>query len=242
MKKILLILALILLQQTTSGQCTVNVTNFGNNTVSGYQINGSVGLTLNTNNTITLNLGSNFSTASGPDVRAYLVKSNGASNATLAQTRISNLESIEFDIVACSGCSPSISPNGQKSFTVAIPNGVTISEYDKVFFYCLQFNAFWDVGSFIPFTTANCSVLSVIDEVFFKSFNIVPNPAQKQIEIKSASSEPTLVTIYNTLGKMVYKLNTATNKNIDISGLKSGLYILLASTKKGDISKKLVIN
>ena len=78
--------------------------------------------------------------------------------------------------------------------------------------------------------------------VFLKSFNIVPNPAQKQIEIKSASSEPTLVTIYNTLGKMVYKLNTATNKNIDISGLKSGLYILLASTKKGDISKKLVIN
>ena len=69
----------------TAAQCTQNAFGFGNSTnVPSYDVSGNVSVTLNTNNTVTLNLASNFMTANGPDVRAYLVKSNGASNTTLA--------------------------------------------------------------------------------------------------------------------------------------------------------------
>ncbi|AJR04714.1 hypothetical protein AW14_01590 [Siansivirga zeaxanthinifaciens CC-SAMT-1] len=230
-----------MLQQIIFAQCTVSATNFGNNTTSGYAITGDVSITLNTNNTLTLNLGSNFSTASGPDVRAYLVKSNGASNTALAQSRIANLERIEFGLVACSGCNPVISPNGQKSFTVAIPNGVVISEYDRVFFYCLQFNAFWDLSSFNSFNSSNCAILST-DNSAFNDFTIYPNPVQNDIQIKSPISEEIFVEIYNILGKKVYSQITRTNSNINVSTLKSGLHILSISSRRGKVSKKIQIN
>ncbi|RMZ50481.1 T9SS C-terminal target domain-containing protein [Flavobacteriaceae bacterium PRS1] len=97
MKKSLLFLSLSLFFQQTYSQCIESVTNFGNNTVPAYQITGDVTVTLNANDTFTLDLGANFNTASGPDVRAYIVKSNGLSDVMLQTAKISDLENNSID-------------------------------------------------------------------------------------------------------------------------------------------------
>ena len=77
MKKIVLFLLIAFSIININGQCTADLSGFGNNPdTASYNVTGDVSITLNTNNTITLNLASNFSTAAGPDVRAYLVESN----------------------------------------------------------------------------------------------------------------------------------------------------------------------
>ena len=117
-----------------NAQCIENLTGFGNNPDdASYNITGDVSVTLNANNTITLNLGSNFSTLEGPDVRAYLVDSNGVSDSVLATTLIADLNNFEFGLTQA---------NGQQTFTVEIPEGKDITKFNKVFFYCLQYNHF----------------------------------------------------------------------------------------------------
>ena len=83
MKHIQLCLFLFLTYQFSFSQCTTNATNFGNSTDVDYEVFGDVSVTLNTNNTVSLDLGSNFITAAGPDVRAYLVNSNGLTDSEL---------------------------------------------------------------------------------------------------------------------------------------------------------------
>ncbi|GAB1855905.1 hypothetical protein MHTCC0001_07400 [Flavobacteriaceae bacterium MHTCC 0001] len=227
-------------------QCTVSAGSFGNNTVNlpmSYEVMGDVSVVLNDNNTVTLNLGSNFSTANGPDVRVYLVASNGLSTAQLQNTEIANLTHIEFGLVGCDGCVPAIPSNGAKSFTVPIPTNQNISSYDKVFFYCLQFNAFWDVGSFTPFTSANCSVLDVNDVLETTTdFKIYPNPVQDNLTIENNNSLPITATIFNVLGKEILKINDINHSKIKInlSTLKAGVYLLQTTFNNTTTTKRLI--
>jgi hypothetical protein len=221
MKQFLLLLSLSLLSQVAISQCTASATNFGNNTsVPSYNISGDVTVKLNANNTITLDLASNFMTSSGPDVRAYLVNSNGASDTTLKNSLIANLDHIEFGIT---------SESGSQSYTVGIPNGKNIADYDKVFFYCLQFNAFWDLGSFQPFTSDNCNLLlSVADNNTQPSFKIFPNPTNNYVTIENSKQLPITVSVFNMLGKRVLQNKTSnkTNITLNISLLNTGVYLL----------------
>ena len=135
MKKITLILLVLLNAQLATSQCDASVTEFGNNNVIPmYNITGSVDLTLNDDNTITLELGANFMTAAGPDIRAFLVKSNGLTDSQLANTQIGNLENLQFGLVG----SDTVNQNGAKSFTISIPDGESIEEFDKVFIWIRQ--------------------------------------------------------------------------------------------------------
>ena len=141
---------LYLIALNTNAQCTQAVFGFGNNTsIPMYNVSGNVEVVLNTNQTVTLNLASNFMTANGPDVRAYLINPNGLSDAQLKTSPIANLQRIMFGIVSSSG----IPANGAKTFTVPIPTGINITQYTKVMLYCLNFNQFWDFGTFNAFTS-----------------------------------------------------------------------------------------
>lgn len=241
MKKIVLSFVFMLLYQFSNAQCSVVASGFGNNRVAGYGITGDVTVTLNSNNTVTLDLGSNFSTANGPDVRAYLVNSNGMSTAQLQTTVITDLTRIEFGLVGCTGCNPFIPSSGAKSFTVSVPNGQDIRDYDKVFFYCFDFKQFWDFGNYTPFTDTNCDILSVDDINSTRSLKIVPNPANDVIKLSGNSGESVQIQIFDVLGKIVYDRTKNFNENISVSRLKSGIYLLSARSQKSQTSKKLVI-
>lgn len=241
MKKLLFILILLGYNHISNAQCTVEATNFGNNTNAFYEVVGDINVTLNTNNTVTVDLASNFSTGSGPDIRLYLINSNGATTSQIQNSKIEDLEHIVLGLVGCTQCNPVIPANGAKSFTASIPSNVNIEDFDKVFFYCLQFDAFWDFGNIIPFSTSNCSVLSTNDKTFL-NFSISPNPTKNTIKITSPQNESALIEIHNVLGKKVFQETSVLNTTLNISHLKAGIYIISINTNGRTSSKKLIIN
>jgi len=234
-----LIIFSILIVSNTYGQCIETVTSFGNNTsIPDYNITGDVSVTLNTDNTISLNLGSNFETIQGPDVRAYLIKSNGLANNEFLglntpnpTLKLSDFSPIAFGITSASG---------EQSYTVDIPLNTVIQDYDKVLFYCLQYSQFWDAGSFSSFTQDSCSILSIEDSII-ESFSIYPNPANNIITITSQHNEKAQIQIHDVLGKKVFEQQTKLNEDLNISNLKSGIYILSVSIDNKTTSKKLII-
>lgn len=201
---------------------------------SSYKISGDVTVTFNTNSTVTLNLGSNFSTASGPDVRAYLIDSKGASDNTIRNSSVSDYPAndiIEFGLITVF--------NGASSFTVSIPGSVNILEFDKVYFNCFANNRVWDFGSYTPFVSGTCTLSIEGNE--FSNLSIFPNPANDLVQILSPSDELAQIRIFNTLGHIVYQKEKRLNQDLDVSNLKSGIYILSATSDRKNISKKLVI-
>lgn len=217
---------------TSNSQCSETAFNFGNNSSTPrYNIQGDVSLTLNADNTITLNLANNFSTAFGPDVRAYLINSNEMSNATLKSTKIADIENIHFG---------KINSSGEQSFTIEIPENIKISDYDKIFFYCLDFDVFWDVGSFNSFTNATCNVLSVEN---FNASNITihPNPATTSIELSNIDTTNAEIHIFDFYGKSVFKQKNNINTTINVSTLTSGTYFVVIHENQKTFSKKLII-
>lgn len=232
MKKIILLPFICLLVFASStAQCTSIATSFGNNiTVPSYNVTGMVSVVLNTNNTVSLNLGANFATASGPDVRVFLVDRGTLTNAQLRIT--SNFlarPKIEMGL---------ISGNGAATFTQTIPTGTNISNFNTVYFYCQQFNAFWDFGSFTAFTPINCATLSS-ENFSVNEFKLYPNPSKgtitidfdQPIEIKSMQ-------IYSALGQKVFESNAVVipTNTIDLTFLKSGIYFIKMIDKQNNVS------
>lgn len=235
MKKKLLLLSLVAFTalQVNAQNCTESVTNFGNNqNTPSYNVSGDVEVIFNSiNETVTLNLGSNYSTANGPDVRVYLINSNGMSDNQLRNVRIQNLENISFGLTNSSGAG---------SFTVSAPSN--IGDFDKVFFYCFQFNAFWDFGSFTPFSTANCSILNTQEPILSQNISVFPNPTNEQFEVRNTLETPISVSVYTILGKQVQtKENTQLkNQTVSLSNLNSGVYLVEIKSDTQRIIKKLI--
>ena len=210
----------------TNAQCTSQVTNFGNNTsVPMYNITGNANVVLNTNNTVTLNLMSNFMTAAGPDVRAYLIDPG---NVTDAAIKTSNISAFPNRIMMGVVSSNTVPEDGAKTFTVSIPLGQNISNYTRVLFYCQQFNAFWDFGKFTPFLSSNCSLLST-NTFQVNNFQLYPNPVGDELSFNFKDFKNNFsVIIYNSLGSVVLSNNSLSlnNNRLNTSTLNSGIYFV----------------
>lgn len=239
-RKLLVLLCAAFGALQINAQCTEAATDFGNNTnISSYNVSGDVSVTLNANNTVTLDLASNFMTAAGPDIRAYFVKSNGMSDAALASSLIGDLDAFQFGLVGAIG---SVNQNGAKSFTIAIPPGDNISDYDRVFFYCLQFNQFWDFGKITAFTGATCSLLSVTENNLKETVKVYPNPANDYFEITNDSQNPISVNIYDLLGNKVITAESSRLKkqSFSLASLNSGVYLVELKSDNQKLVKKLI--
>lgn len=239
MKKIILFLvfAITNFAFTIQAQCTAIASGFGNNSsVPSYNITGmnSVQVVLNTNNTVTLNLMSNFVTANGPDVRAYLVAPGSLTNAMLKTMPIGNLTRIEMGMVSNSTTMAS----GAKSFTKAIPMGQNISNYTKVFFYCAAAGAFWDLGTIVPFTGANCAFLGTEKFEEINGLSIYPNPVKDILNIELADNDNFQVKIYNIFGSVLLEKSNFSGTQIDLSSLTNGVYIAEIVNASNQITRK----
>ena len=240
MKKMISLTILLSVSTMMYAQCNQTASGFGNNSATAmYNVQGNVEVILNANNTVTLNTGTNFSTASGPDVRVFLVD-----RGTLTNTQLKNpamfmaRPKIEMGMLPDNGSSP---VTGSRSFTKAIPAGMNISNFNTIYFFCQQFSAFWDFGSFTAFNTSNCSVLSS-SEFTAIAFSVYPNPIQQEFKINLDSSI-TLNTlkIYNNLGQIVYSKSSDFESNYDISSLSKGVYHLEINDQAGNRSIKNII-
>ena len=95
----------------------------------------------------------------------------------------------------------------------------------------------------------NCGTTTVnftlgLDSFNINSFRIYPNPTRNfvNIELPQMVSEADIV-IYDVLGKKIKEVKVANqNYNIDLSGFKSGFYMMNIKTADGEGTKTLVIN
>jgi len=222
----------------SNAQCTSNGTSFGNNSsIPMYNVTGMVSVVLNTNNSVTVNLGSNFATAAGPDVRVFLVDRGALTNAQLkVSSNFLARPKIEMGL---------INGNGMATFTKTIPSGMNISNFNTIYFYCQAFNAFWDFGSFVPFTNANCATLST-ENFVSNRIKVYPNPSNGTISIDfDQFTEINSLQIYSATGQKVFVLNEVVlaNAAIDISSLKTGIYFLeLIDKENTTLLKKITIS
>lgn len=239
MKKITTLLLVVFFATLAHAQCTEIATGFGNNTsIPSYNIEGDVSVTLNPGGTtLTLDLGANFMTAAGPDIRAFFVNSDGLTDAQLVNTEIGDLENLQFGLV---GDFNGTSQNGAKSFTIDIPAGTQIENFDKIFFYCLQFDQFWDFGTITPFSNVTCDILNTAS-FQENSFTISPNPATTQISISGVNTNASEIRIFDVLGKQVYQNTITEDANINIADLNSGVYLVSIIQEGTQTTKRLVV-
>ncbi|MTE27463.1 endonuclease [Winogradskyella ouciana] len=82
--------------------------------------------------------------------------------------------------------------------------------------------------------------LSVEDVEQDTLFSLSPNPASHTVSIKLPNSIETRIEIYDVLGKRVFIRKVNESMDINISNLKSGLYIVKFIQKNRTVSKKLI--
>ncbi len=91
----------------------------------------------------------------------------------------------------------------------------------------------FDIGSY-----EYLSILSVNDEVFNNSVSITPNPTSNAFTIDLKDEILEKASIYNQLGQLIKEVTT---KQIDISNLSDGIYVIEITSQSGKIAIKKVI-
>jgi len=123
--------------------------------------------------------------------------------------------------------------NTNATFSLTIPSGVTNI---RLLFYKATGNR--------PLRIDNVSITldataSLKDLAQFK-FNVHPNPAKDYINL-SASKNIDKIEIYNIVGQQVERMNlNSTNKQVDVSKLSKGIYLLKAYIEDAVGSYKFV--
>jgi hypothetical protein len=85
--------------------------------------------------------------------------------------------------------------------------------------------------------------LAVVERASVKEFQVFPNPASHNVEIKSTQFvRPTDILIFNALGEQVMQaVLTGYDTQLNVSGLKSGLYLVrIGRGEKGETHKLIV--
>jgi hypothetical protein len=73
------------------------------------------------------------------------------------------------------------------------------------------------------------------------AFTLYPNPAKNNIQIQNFNFTSGEIRIFNVLGKQVLHQTKNLDKNIDVSLLNAGIYIVKISSEGKSKTQKLVI-
>jgi hypothetical protein len=93
--------------------------------------------------------------------------------------------------------------------------------------------------SVFPFNASNCSLVGLEEETDNTGFKIHPNPTTSVLNVSGLTSQ-TSITISSILGKVVMSGNIQENEELDVSELKSGIYILKMIRDSHTVSRKFV--
>ncbi len=82
----------------------------------------------------------------------------------------------------------------------------------------------------------------VTDDSYSESISIYPNPATNgKISISSKSSEAKEIEIFDILGKKVMQTVVSSNKEVNISNLNAGVYIITIKEEDVITTRKLIV-
>ncbi|NQX98885.1 MAG: T9SS type A sorting domain-containing protein, partial [Flavobacteriales bacterium] len=86
----------------------------------------------------------------------------------------------------------------------------------------------------------NLALTTGISKIETTEISIYPNPVQNQLFIELDNQEITEITIIDYSGRIVKTITNNNAKNIDVSGLTQGIYILKVSTKNGVLTNRFI--
>ena len=88
----------------------------------------------------------------------------------------------------------------------------------------------------------DCDSIAGVEEMEKGEISISPNPATNEFTIKNAGLRMNAIHIYNVLGEEVLKLERIANseKVIDVSEWKAGVYFVEVETEKGIVRRKVI--
>ncbi len=91
-----------------------------------------------------------------------------------------------------------------------------------------------------------CDLANSIDAIKTKgSLSVYPNPANDFITVQFNTVTAASITLYNSLGQVVYARNTAkpfANYKIDVSGIPQGMYFLQMKNRRETLQQKVLIS
>lgn len=89
-------------------------------------------------------------------------------------------------------------------------------------------------------TEQNCDIS--VDEIMDVTFDVFPNPSNGIVNIQTDQTETYTIKVYDISGKMVFENCMDENqKQIDLTGVEKGMYILHFSNDKHQFRKELII-
>jgi len=180
------------------------------------------GINTSNYNNLVLSFGHYKSTNAGSNELTVEVSADGNSWTVLTYTRPTGSGSTSWLLITPSGTIPSTS-NLRIRFTNPTNNTTPLA-----------------VGFRIDDIKLTGTVLGV-DENTKSVLKIYPNPLTgRTLYIDSASHSTKAISIYDVLGKQVFATNTAAN-NINLSELKSGIYIIKVNEDGKSTTRKLVV-
>jgi hypothetical protein len=126
-----------------------------------------------------------------------------------------------------------------EAFYLSLTNQIELIMGKKYIYALLFLSFFFFVTTNYAQSTANSSSREFAKDI--PGLNIYPNPvANGKIYITSTLNQPKEVIIYDVLGKMVIS-KTVLGKELNITDLKSGVYILRIQENKQSATRKLVV-
>jgi hypothetical protein len=76
---------------------------------------------------------------------------------------------------------------------------------------------------------------------YISAFNFFPNPATTYINIVTNQHEPYHISIYDMIGRVIFAQDGFSDGMLNVAQLKSGNYLIVASTKQHRVARKLII-
>jgi uncharacterized repeat protein (TIGR01451 family) len=89
-------------------------------------------------------------------------------------------------------------------------------------------------------TTTTVTELGTGDFEINAPIKLYPNPALNSISIELENRAVKSAAVYNMLGQIVQSIDSGNLQNVDISGLESGIYMIIVNSDKGKATKKFI--
>ena len=202
-----------------------------------YSISGDANITFTTSGDKDVIFESNFATVQGADLRVYLSKTDDINTTGSDAIQIS--AQLENDAGGFGG--PGTSPiTGMMTFP--IPTDTELADFDFIVIQCISINERWGHVTLGSNDGVDCSSLSLEDNILGNSVQFYPNPTKDNLTIENTNLTDFNIEIFDILGKEVFSINNkgVRNQNINLSSLKTGVYLMRITADNQTITKRLV--
>jgi hypothetical protein len=198
-----------------------------------YPVTGNSMMQFETNGDKQVIFGPDFATVQGIELRVYVSTTQrlGEGGNELEITT----EPLQDD----NGGQDTGDPiTGMKTFD--LPSDVSLSDFTYVIIQCVQADVLWGRAELGTTSGPDCNILS-LNTNNLDAFVVYPNPASQEISIAGIDDSSVGIRIFDLSGRVVYEEIQNTTKNVDISNLTSGNYILSISTDTQISTKQLQV-